>query len=86
MLESTTFTTDDTSLAAYLVYLGFRLISTDKSARVVTFTFERTGDAIDKAKESFEMGTAVGNIPLFFRAYKRLLYEAVRGRQNNNDL
>lgn len=87
MLDPNTFTTEDTALAAYLVYLGFRLIAIDNHNRLTTFTFERTSEAIDKARESFELGIAVGNILLFFRAYKKLLHEAVRdrSRQDNND-
>ena len=82
-LQNHTFETTDTAIAAYLCYLGFRLIKIDSASFRSIFIFERTSEAIDQAANSFEASIAVGNIPLFFRQYKKLLNEVTKAKDNN---
>ena len=81
--KSPTYNTPDTAIAAYLCYLGFRLLKIDSDTYRSTFMFEKNSEAIEQAAESFEASIAVGNIPLFFRQYKKLLHEVTKSKGNN---
>lgn len=82
-LQNHTFETPDTAIAAYLCYLGFRLLRIDSASFRSIFVFEKTSETIDQAANSFEASIAVGNIPLFFRQYKKLLNEVTKTKGNN---
>jgi len=77
-LQDSNFQTTDTATAAYLCVSNFKLIRIDTDNHQATFIFE-SSVALKEAAHAFEMGTAIGNINMFFRQYRKLLREVKGG-------
>ena len=81
-MEPGIFSTKDTALAAFLHSKGFEFIRAD-STRFPTILWLRDDDSrIQKFVKSYTTGRAVGNIPAFYRSYKRMLNEIKLSKGN----
>jgi len=74
------FKTTDTATAAYLCVSNFKLLSIKTDNHQATFLFELS-EPIKEAAHSFEIGTAIGNIGMFWRQYRKLLKEIREGNK-----
>lgn len=69
---TTSFPTQDTTLAAYLYSRGANLLGVDKTDYPYTFKFEDSPE-IRLIITRYQQGEAPGNIIAYHRAYKTLL-------------
>lgn len=73
MKADTDFRIADTAIAAWLISQGVELYGLDSSdPQNVYFVFPADGN-ITKLVNQFELGVAVGNVGVFYRAYRHLL-------------
>jgi len=80
--NNTTFGTPNTALAAYLVTEGFELLSKDTTnPQEVIFIFSNTSSKLSELVRAFNMGTAQGNISIFYHNYRKLVSIAQRERR-----
>lgn len=68
------YSTTDTATAAFLCISNFQLLRIDNNSERATFIFEDS-DALRAAVISFDIGTAIANVSMFFRQYRKLLRE-----------
>jgi len=74
------YQTTDTATAAYLCISNFKLLSIKADNHKATFLFELS-ESLKEAAHSFEIGTAIGNVGMFWRQYRKLLKE-IRGNNS----
>ena len=72
-MPSGKFRTSSTPLAAYLISEGFIIESTIQENGKVFFLFEDDNETFAKCVRDYELGRAMGNIAVFFNAYRSLL-------------
>ena len=72
--QESTFETTDTATAAYLCVSNFKLLRIDTNNHKSSFIFENS-EELQQTKYAFEIGTAIGNVSMFFRQYRKLLRE-----------
>lgn len=68
------FITRDTALAAWLYSNGYMLAEVDRRNHPVVFYFTRDSEEMDNLIRDFQVGRAEGNVVMFFRAYKKMLF------------
>jgi len=69
-----TFSTSNTALAAYLASEGFELADkTISDSQEVVFIFANNSKELKALIHAFDMGTAQGNIALFYYNYRKLV-------------
>ncbi len=68
------FETPDSALVAYLLSEGYTepTISLDDNGRFV-FRFQEEQNTIQPIVRAYQSGKAIGNIPIFYHNYKRVL-------------
>ena len=67
------YETADSALAAYLLLQGFPEPDIRMDSGRYVFCFTDPDNDIQPHVRSYNTGTAIGNIPLFYRNYKRIL-------------
>lgn len=72
-LETTTYKTSDTAIAAYLISSGFLAYEIDRSDTKAVFIFSNSNKELETKVLAYSSGVAIGNIPAFFRTYRFLL-------------
>jgi hypothetical protein len=83
MVQSETnsrFETENTALAAYLVSVGISEPEVERTPKGVHFLFTDGNIDIQPFVNKWLAGTSTGNIPLFYRNYKRFLRIVNNGR------
>jgi len=68
------YSTRDTALAAWLYSNGYPLADVDRRNIPVVFYFTRDSKKMGNLIRDFQVGRAEGNVVLFFRAYKKMLF------------
>lgn len=79
MLHSEEFRTSETSLAAYLISLGFELQEIQYEQSRAFFVFENNDEALAREVKKFQILEAKGNIVAYENARRTLLSKIKRG-------
>lgn len=77
------FKTTDTALAAFLVTSHIVLSDIEIGSHPVQFIFTVNG-RLTELLSAWESGEAIGNIPSFFRQYRKFIDTIKRGDIGNN--
>lgn len=79
MLHTEEFRTSETSLAAYLISLGFELQEIQYEQSRAFFVFENNDEALAREVKKFQILEAKGNIVAYENARRTLLSKIKRG-------